>query len=178
LAFLFLTACTNPASKLPNYGKVPQFAMTDASGKPFDRRMMDGSVWVIDFIYTNCPAACPLMTSKMHRLTEQFQGTDNVSFLSISVDPDRDTPPALTQFAHRYGGPTPKWHFLTGTPATVHLLAYTTFHVGDIINKMEHGTYFIVVDKRGNIRGFYSSLDQDSLKSLVKDVRALKDAQA
>lgn len=150
--------------------------MTDSNGRAFNRKMLEGSVWVIDFIYTNCPAACPRMTSKMHKVAEQFQGADNVAFLSISVDPDRDTPSVLTRFAQRYGGPTPQWHFVTGTPTTVHLLAYTTFHVGDIIGKMEHGTYFIVVDKKGNIRGYYSSFDPESMESLPKDVNALRSA--
>lgn len=152
--------------------------MTDSNGQPFTRKLLDGSVWVIDFIYTNCPAACPRMTSKMHRIAEQVQGDDNVGLLSISVDPDRDTPPVLTQFAQRYGGPTPQWHFLTGKPSTVHLLAYTTFHVGDIIGKMEHGTYFILVDKKGNIRGYYSSFDADAIQTVLKDVNALRAARS
>ncbi len=118
------------------------------------------------------------MTSKMHRIAGQLQNDDNVGLLSISVDPARDTPAVLTQFAQRYGGATPQWHFLTGTPSTVHLLAYTTFHVGDIIGKMEHGTYFILVDKRGDIRGYYSSFDQDSIQSLLKDANALRDARS
>ncbi len=149
--------------------------MTDSNGHPFNRKQLSGAVWIVDFIYTNCPAECPRMTSKMHRISEQVQGEDNVGLLSISVDPDRDTPAVLTSFAQRFGGPTPQWHFLTGSPSSVHLLAYTTFHVGDIIGKMEHGTYFILVDKSGNIRGYYSSFDPDDLKRLLKDVNALRD---
>jgi protein SCO1/2 len=175
---LSLTACTNPASKLPNYGKVPDFSMTDSNRQPFTRKMLNGSVWVIDFIYTNCPAACPRMTSKMHKLADQLQGDDNVGLLSMSVDPDRDTPPVLTRFAQRYGGPTAQWHFLTGTPSTVHLLAYTTFHVGDIIGKMEHETYFILVDKKGDIRGYYSSFNTEDMQKLLKDVNALREARS
>ncbi len=178
LLFVFLSACTDPASKLPDYGKVPDFSMVDSNGHAFNRKMLSGSVWIIDFIYTNCPAECPRMTSRMHRIAEQVQGEDNVGLLSISVDPGRDTPPVLNAFAQRYGGATAQWHFLTGDPSTVHLLAYTTFHVGDIIGKMEHGTYFILVDKRGRIRGYYSSFDPDSMKSLLKDAEALRNARA
>ena len=173
-----LTACTDPASKLPDDGQVPDFSMTDSNGHPFNRKMLDGSVWVVDFIYTHCPAECPRMTSKMHRIAEQLQGDDNVGLLSISVDPDRDTPPVLSEYAQHYGGATTQWHFLTGNPSTVHLLAYTTFHVGDIINKMEHGTYFILVDKKGGIRGYYSSFDGDSMQSLLKDVNILRNARS
>jgi protein SCO1 len=118
------------------------------------------------------------MTSKMHQIAEQVEGEDNLGLLSISVDPDRDTPAALTRFAERYGGPTPQWHFLTGNPSTVHLLAYTTFHVGDIIGKMEHATQFILVDKQGNIRGYYSSFDPEEMKNLRKDAEALRSAHS
>jgi protein SCO1/2 len=178
LALCSFSACSNRASKLPVYGKVPDFQMTDSNGQPFDRKMLAGSVWIVDFIYTNCPAECPRMTSKMHRIGEQVQGEDNVGLLSVSVDPDRDTPAALSRFAQHYGGATRQWHFLTGTPSTVHLLAYTTFHVGDIIGKMEHATHFILVDKQGNIRGYYSSFDAADMKRLLADATALRDAQS
>ena len=178
LLFVFFSGCTDRAAKLPNYGQVPQFTMTDSNGRPFNRNMLSGSVWIVDFIYTNCPAECPRMTSKMHRIAEQVQGEDNLGLLSISVDPDRDTPAALTRFADRYGGPTPQWHFLTGNPSTVHLLAYTTFHVGDIIGKMEHATHFILVDKQGDIRGYYSSFDAEEIKKLLRDAEALRSAHS
>lgn len=171
-------ACTDPASKLPNYGQVPNFRMTDSNSQPFDRKMLSGAVWIVDFIYTNCPAECPRMTSKMHQIAEKVQGEDNVGLLSISVDPDRDTPPVLNQFAQRYGGATPQWHFVTGTPSTVHLLAYTTFHIGDVIGKMQHSTHFILVDKNGDIRGYYSSFDPDSIASMLKDVNALRNTRS
>src|ERR1700685_3832048 len=103
---LLLTACSNPAAKLPKYGKVPEFQMTYSTRHPFDRKMLSGAVVIVDFIYTNCPAECPRMTSKMRRIAEQVQGEDNVGLLSISVDPDRDTPAVLTSFAQRFGGPT------------------------------------------------------------------------
>jgi protein SCO1/2 len=114
----------------------------------------------------------------MHRIAQELQGDDNVGLLSISVDPDRDTPAVLTQFASRYGGATAKWHFLTGTPQTVHQLAYTTFHVGDLIGKMEHSTEFILVDKNGNIRGYYSTFDTDDAQTLLKDVNALRNTRS
>jgi len=174
----FLSSCTDPANKLPNYGGVPDFSMTDSNGHTFDRKMLSGVVWVVDFIYTNCPAECPRMTSKMHQIAEQVQGEDNVGLLSISVDPARDTPAVLNNFAQRYGGATAQWHFVTGTPETVHTLAYTTFHVGDVIAKMEHSTKFILVDKRGEIRGYYSSFDPDSIRSMLKDIDALRNVRS
>lgn len=116
------------------------------------------------------------MSSQMHKVQKQLQGNPGVRFLSISVDPDRDTPSVLNEFAGRWGGPNPQWTFITGTPESVHLLAYTTFHVGDVINKIEHSTKFALVDKHGMIRGYYSSFDPDDLRQMVKDAEALRRA--
>lgn len=115
-----------------------------------------------------------MMTARMHSVSKKVAGENNVRLVSISVDPARDTPPVLNDFAHRFGGPTPQWIFLTGTPRTVHLLAYQTFHVGDVLGKIEHSTKFVLVDKDSNIRGYYSSLGQDDIPVMLKDVSALR----
>lgn len=174
LGTLALTACSGPAKVLPAYDKIPAFTMTDSEGRPFHQPQMGGKIWVVDFIYTFCPAECPRMSSQMRKLQEQIKGMEDVRLLSISVDPKRDVPPVLNQFAHRWGAPNNQWTFLTGDAATVHLLAYETFHVGDVINKMEHSTKFALVDQHGVIRGYYSSFDRDSMADLLKDIKILQ----
>jgi protein SCO1 len=171
---LCLAACSERAAELPDYGVVPAFEMTNAAGERFSGSALTGKVWVADFIYTSCPAECPMMTAKMHGVEKHVRGEEDVRLVSISVDPQHDTPAALTRFASRYGGPTPQWIFLTGSPETVHTIAFTTFHVGDVIGKIEHSTKFALVDKRGHIRGYYSSLGKDDLESLLRDVEALR----
>lgn len=171
--FLLLCACSHPDSKLPTYAQVPDFDMTDSNGQIFHSSALKGKVWVADFIYTNCPAECPMMSAKMKTLSHMI--SPDVRLLSISVDPDHDTPAALKVFAARYTAPTPQWTFLTGSPASVHLLAWSTFHVGDLIGKMEHSTKFALVDQRGFIRGYYSSLGEDGLPALVHDANILRE---
>ena len=170
---LLLSACASRTAKLPDYGPVANFSMLDSDGRNFDSQSLLGKAWVADFIYTNCPAECPLMSSKMHTLAKQIAGAQDIELLSISVDPARDTPPVLKQFAARYGGATAQWKFLTGTPQTIHQVAYRTFHVGDVINKINHSTKFVLDDKRGHNRGYYSSLGDDDLPRLTKDLLAL-----
>ena len=97
-----------------------------------------------------------------------------VRLVSLSVAPERATHPVLQAFAERYGGPTKQWIFLTGTPSVVHTVAYSTFHVGDVINKMTHSTKFALVDKRGHIRGYYSTLEEDGIPTMLKDLTALR----
>ena len=171
---LLFASCSNRAAKLPDYGQVPAFTMTDSSARPFQSTSLAGKVWIADFIYTTCPAACPMMSSKMSGIHKQLAGQPDVRIVSFSVDPLHDTPQALKQFGSRYGGATDDWIFLTGTPDSVHLLAYTTFHVGDVLGKIEHSTKFILVDKRGHIRGYYSSIDPEGIPALLDDLDALR----
>lgn len=171
VALLLLSGCSHPVN-LPRYDHVPAFTMTDQDGHVFHSSSLAGKVWIADFIYTNCPAACPMMTARMKKLSLQLN--PDIRILSISVDPARDTPEALRNFASHYGAPTPQWTFLTGTPDTVHLLAWSTFHVGDIIGKMEHSTKFVLVGKQGYIRGYYASLDPETPQKLLHDADALR----
>ncbi len=148
--------------------------MTDSEGRSFSSAKLAGKVWIADFIYTSCPAECPRMTSEMHKIQQQVAQDDDVRLVSISVDPEYDTPARMNEFAHRYGGPTQQWTFLTGSPATVHQVAYQTFHVGDVIGKIEHSTKFVLVDKRCEIRGYYSSSDESDMSKMLNDVAALR----
>ncbi len=178
---LFFVGCANRAERLPKYDKVPAFTMTDSEGRAFEGSSLLGKVWVADFIYTTCPAACPAMSSRMKRVHKAVGGLPDVRIVSFSVDP-KDTPAALKAFGSRYGGATDDWIFLTGTPDTVHKIAFDTFHTGDILGKIEHSTKFVLVDQQGLIRGYYSSLatqgDSESeahgVDQLLADLQALR----
>ncbi len=150
--------------------------MTDSEGRPFSSQTLAGKVWVVDFIYTHCPGPCPLMTSQMHRVEKKVKNEPDVWLLSITVDPDRDTPPVLEEFARKFGGPTAQWAFLTGPPQTVHLLAHDIFKIGDLIKNMDHSTKFMLVDKRGHLRGYYSTFDADGIDSLLRDIESLRNS--
>lgn len=110
----------------------------------------------------------------MHKLQQRVSGDTDLYLISISVDPQHDSPPVLNNFAHHFGGPASNWIFLTGSPGTVHLLAHDVFHVGDLIGKMDHSTKFALVDRQGAIRGYYSSSDGEGISALLKDVAALR----
>ncbi|MGI8959878.1 MAG: SCO family protein [Bryobacteraceae bacterium] len=173
-AVILWTACTKTESNLPNYGAVPAFQMTDSEGHGFDSKVLKGKLWIADFIYASCPGPCSRMTSQMHKVQRQVSGQKDVWLVSISVDPQHDSAAALNEFAHRFGGPSDQWVFLTGSPETVHVLAHDVFHVGDLIGKMDHSTKFTLVDKEGHIRGYYSSVDADDMPAMLRDVSALR----
>ncbi len=175
-ALLLWTACTDPSAKLPHYGLVPPFQLIDSSGKAFDSQSLRGKVWIADFVYTSCPGPCPRMTSKLHTVQKQLASDPDVQIVSISVDPQNDQPAVLNAFAKQYDAPAPDWVFLTGDPKTIHLLSHDVFKVGDLIQIMDHSTKFMVVDKHGDLRGYYSS-DDDSeagVPAMMHDVEALR----
>jgi protein SCO1 len=174
VAAFMSVSCADPAKKLPVYNQVPHFNLTDSSGQSFDSNSLKGKVWIADFIYTNCPGPCPRMTSQMHGVEREIEDDDDVRIVSFSVDPARDSPPVLNDFARRFGGPTPQWSFLTGAPETLHELASNVFMVGDLIGVMDHSTKFMVVDKKGRVRGYYSTFDPKGIETLLHDVNALR----
>ncbi len=174
LGWATLLSCSDPAKNLSVYGTVPEFNLVDSSGHAFNSQQLKNKVWVADFIYTHCPGPCPRMTSQMHSLQKQIAGDSDVQLVSFSVDPARDTPPVLNEFAQKFGGPAMDWFFLTGSPETLHHLARNVFMAGDLIGVMDHSTKFILVDRKQQIRGFYSTFDAEGMPHLLSDIKALR----
>ena len=104
---------------LPQLGDLPQFSLTDQRGRPFGRADLQGKVWVADFVFTSCADACPRLTRQMRALQDRLDPHGRIGLLSISVDPERDTPERLRQFGETYGAREDLWRFLTGSPTEV-----------------------------------------------------------
>ena len=98
LACLSLAACSQ--KPLPLIGDVPRFQLTDQLGRNFDSSALNGHVWVADFIFTNCEGPCPRMSSHMKAL--QGKTDSGVKLISFTVDPARDTPPVLADYAKKF----------------------------------------------------------------------------
>ncbi len=104
---------------------LPAFKLTDQDGREQTQALLDGHVTVIDFIFTNCPYACPGMTAEMVAAAESLKGTP-VRFVSFSVDPNHDTPQRLKEFAAEHGADLSRWTFLTGPFEIVRSIANET----------------------------------------------------
>jgi protein SCO1 len=166
-----LAACA-PPQKLDVLGEVPDFELTAQDGKPFDSRSLEGHVWVADFIFTNCPGPCPMMSSQMRKL--QMQTGADVKLVSITVDPARDTPPVLAEYAKHFQYDPARWHFLTGDQAKLSALGTETFHLNSVDGSLNHSTRFALVDRRRRIRGYYSTGEDGFLTRLIRDIRTLQ----
>ena len=158
-------------SKLPVYGKVPEFSFIECSGKPFESKDLQGKVWIADFIFTRCGGPCPLMSSRMAQLQKALKSVQNIRFISFSVDPEHDSPQVLAEYAKRYDADKNRWFFLTGDRILLQKLARETFKLtiekntektpGDDSNDILHSTYFILVDSQGRIRGYYNLSEEN-----------------
>jgi protein SCO1/2 len=159
--------------RLPVIGKIPAFSFTDSHGDEINRRNLDGKVWVADFIFTTCTMACPVMTGNMNIVHKEFRNNNDVRIVSISVYPEYDTPEVLAEYASRYDANTDRWHFLTGPEEDVKKLIKNGFKMGDYEDIIFHSERFALVDKKGQIRGYYSGMQTDDMKNLKKDINIL-----
>jgi protein SCO1 len=116
--------------RLPVYGSVPDFALIDQHGRAVRRVNLEGKVWIANFIFTHCPDECPLMTSEMARLQSDLTHMADFRLVSISVDPDRDSPEALSRYAERFNADPDRWLFLTGDKRAIYHLAREGFRLG------------------------------------------------
>lgn len=172
LVSLALSGCAAHA-KLPSYGSVPDFFLTDQSGARFDSgSTLDGHVWVADFMFTSCPGPCPRMSKQMSEVQAALQGTD-ARMISLTVDPQHDTPPVLQEYARFYHASPGVWFFLTGDVDTLRHLDRDVFKLGDIDGTLDHSTRFVLVDRNSEVRGFYLTSDADAIPRVIADAKAL-----
>ena len=164
----------------PILGQVPEFVLTNRDGRVVRRADLDGRPWVADFIFTRCPASCPMMSARMARLNRDLPADLPVRLVSISVDPTHDTPEVLQRYAESFQA-TDRWLFLTGTREDVRRLCVEGFKLGLDMEPAPgsgpepilHSTRFVLVDARGGIRGYYEAFDEDSTAKLKRDLKAL-----
>jgi protein SCO1/2 len=170
---LLMAACVKP-KELPVMGDVPEFQLTAQTGQPFDSKVLDGHVWVADFIYTTCTGPCPMMTAHMRQLQNSTAETPDVLLVSMTVDPAHDTPPVLTEYARHFKQDPSRWFFLTGDMDKLNDLGVHAFKLNSVDGSLTHSTRFVLVDRQRRIRGFYISGEDAFMPQLLHDVRQLE----
>jgi protein SCO1/2 len=190
------------------FATVPDFALRERSGSLVTRGDLQGKVWIADFIFTRCADECPLASARMARLQEAFTTVADLYLVSITVDPEHDTPEVLARYAESFGAHPQRWLFLTGDKAAIYRLAQEGFRLG-VVSPGEahqssavpfrlqvfapgmawahHGSHaqeqprptilhsarFVLVDRQGQIRQYYDSKDENSLRRLQDHVKRL-----
>jgi cytochrome oxidase Cu insertion factor (SCO1/SenC/PrrC family) len=172
-----------PNLTLPVLMTVPAFELTERSGEPAGTKQLKGKVWIADFIFTNCAGPCPVMTSRMADLQKDLTDETDLRLISISVDPERDTPEVLSAYAENHKADPHRWWFFTGDRSEIYQLAIHGFKItvrepnqdaedlGE--HAILHSNYFVLVDQDARIRGYYDSADSEKMRALLDDARTL-----
>jgi protein SCO1/2 len=185
LAAAALAACRSGRA-VPEGAVLPAFSMTaveSAGERPFGRGDMLGRVWVADFVFTRCAGPCPLLSERMRDLAAALP--PSVGLLTVTVDPDGDTPERLRAYARRYGADGTRWVFLRGSAAETYRLLYEGFRLPLSVDpaaapelRATHSASFALVDKDGRIRGYYDGLSDLDNAALARDARRLLEADS
>lgn len=173
---LALLACA-PKPELPKLFPVPSATLVDERGQNVALDAMKGGVTVYNFIFTHCTGTCPIMTNNMRALTPLVEDDAPVRFVSITVDPTRDTPQVLSDYAARVRN-DPRWKFLTGDRRTIVDVSVKGFKLtaGDPMPGGEallHSSKFAVADRQGVIRGYYDGTDGAVVEEVARVVEQL-----
>jgi protein SCO1/2 len=170
-----------PRQPPPVLGQVPPFALTNRDGRPVTLASLAGRPWIADFVFTRCAASCPMMTARLARLGKELSTGEPIHRVSFTVDPAHDTPEVLARYADSFQAP-PDWFFLTGPEVDIQRLSRQGFKLaldvpqgdpGSTVEPILHSTRFVLVDGQGRIRGYYNGEDEEAVKRLVGDLRAV-----
>ncbi|MEI6712348.1 MAG: SCO family protein [Verrucomicrobiota bacterium] len=173
-------ALAAPEERLRKYWQLPEFALQDHNSVAFASSQMKGKLWIVDFFYSSCPGPCPMLSSRLSGIHKQFKDEPRVGFLSVSSDPEKDTPEVLAVYAKKFGVDN-RWFFLTGPKQSVYRLANEGFKLSlqEVVGAPEpisHSTRLALVDQDGWVRGFYEGVGDESEKAtlrLMEDIRQL-----
>jgi len=169
LAFLLAQANSRIARtpRLPVYGQVADFTLTNQTGRAVSLADLRGRVWIADIIFTRCAGPCPIMTQEMKSLQDALPPDSPARLVTLTTDPDYDTAAVLRNYAERFGADTNRWMFLTGTKKEIANLAVGSLKFSAVETKPEdraspadlfvHSTIFVLIDQRGQLRGIYQT---------------------
>ena len=156
-----------PAVMEPGQVVLP-FTLTGQDGEPFDSKSLEGKVWMGSVFFANCPGPC---FRENQVVADILRKIDHPDFLVISLtcDPDNDTPTVLRRYADRFEADPARWKFLTGDFAVIRKVANESFLLPAEVGV--HSERGVVFDRQGRLRGSYHLLQEDRVELLVKLIR-------
>ena len=166
----------------PVIGHAPELALVDSDGRPFGSVQLKGQVYIVSFFFTSCRSICPVIMHGMARLQARLdeRGIDGIRLLSISVDPEHDTPDVLRTYGKDLAVKPERWTLLTGDPETIRAVVVDGFKAPLVRGpataarpiEIAHTGKVVLVDRSGGIRGYYDTDDMglDEVFNRAQDV--------
>jgi cytochrome oxidase Cu insertion factor (SCO1/SenC/PrrC family) len=161
------------------YGSVADFSLTNQDGHAVSLTALRGQVWVADVIFTRCAGPCLKMSRQMKQLQESLPAKSHAKLVTLTTDPDFDTPPVLKKYAQRFGADGNRWLFLTGTKQQLMSLEIDSLKLTAIEKKPPerdspvdlfiHSTIFVIIDKGAQLRGVFETSGEGIDPAEVKE---------
>ena len=158
------------------YRVIPNYKFQTQSGDSLELDSLHGNIYVADFFFATCPGICPKLSNSLERVQQAFVREGNFKIVSFSVDPAKDSVPALRKYAAYHNAIPGKWYFLRGSKEDIFGLASKGFSLtakDDEDGGPEafiHSEKLVLVDQSGNIRGYYSGVDSNRVNQLLGDI--------
>jgi len=168
LAYLLSLAEFKQQHALPVIGPIADFTLTNQDGRVTTLADLTNRVWVADIIFTRCAGPCPIITGHMKSLEDALPRTSDARLVTLTTDPDFDTPAMMKKYGERFGADFNRWMFLTGTKAEIGALGSGSLKLSavpvppaDQTNAADlfiHTTIFVIVDKHARLRGSFETV--------------------
>jgi protein SCO1 len=152
---------------LPVLGQIGDFTLTNQNGRATTLADLSNHVWVADIVFTRCAGPCPRMTAQMRSLQTLLPVASEAKLVTLTTDPDNDTPTVLKRYGEHFNADFNRWTFLTGTKREIAGLAGNSLKLSAVPVKLEdqknpadlfiHTTIFVVVDKHAQLRGIFET---------------------
>jgi cytochrome oxidase Cu insertion factor (SCO1/SenC/PrrC family) len=165
-------------------GAVGDFTLTDQLNRTVTKADLVGKVWVASFVFTRCTTLCPQVSCSMAHLQGDLAAEPGVVLVSFSVDPSHDTPAVLKQYAASFQADPGRWRFLSGDQKQVYELIEKSFHLGvqqnsgsnrTPGNEVTHSSKLAVVDRRGQVRGYFDGQRVDATGKPINELPRLEE---
>ena len=150
------------------------FELTERSGRTVSSDQLKGQPYVVSFFFSTCPSVCVSQNQKLAELQERFRDQP-VRLVAISVDPERDTPEQLREYAARFGADPDQWLFLTGDLTYIRRVGSEVYQLA--VDKQFHTEKFVLVDPSGKIEAYYTWTEPRQFRRLQQDIAAMIAAQ-
>lgn len=157
------------------------FSLTNSAGGIVTRSDLKGKILVVDFLFTSCSTTCPIVNRQMAQIQQLTTNDTNLKLVSLTVDPRDDTPNVLAKYGETFGADTHRWLFLTGDKAALYGLIGQSFLAKDqddpfayMPGNFAHTERIAVVDSKGNLRGYFDGLNQNTAGAVVDEIAKIK----
>lgn len=190
---LLLSSCVPKEKELPIFGQrdvvgtdtvyhtIAKFSFVDQDSTLITNETFKDKIYVTDFFFTSCRTICPIMKTQMLRVYEATKEMPDVLILSHTIDPEYDTVALLHDFAERLDVESKRWHFVTGAKDSIYKIAQTSYFATAMEDKTEpdgfiHSGAFLLIDKKGRIRGKYDGTKEEEVNRLIMDIKKLRNS--